>query len=238
MFTLRRTIIKFITPLAWRLSKSRKCSALLEFSLIERDSASQLMDALKFVDDPRAKAGIFQHVLEEYHHADLFEKTCDELSTELMNVPVMTRHRLVSGEKANFDKLGFLTYVYVGEKNVNRDFSTYARISTDKIVSDTFLRVQADEANHEADTFDILKSLAGHRSGVLRWNLLKAEWLLWYRAYVGYMRRFGELFLTCWLAVVYFALGWVVAPACRTRLELHEAEQLKVFRRAQENLRS
>lgn len=237
MFIFRRAIIKFITPLAWRFSNERQCRALLEFSIVEKDSASQLIDAMKFVDDPGARSEIFQHVLEEYHHADLFEDACEKLSTSRLISPVLTRDRLVGPEKSDFDRLDFLTYVYVGEKNVNRDFSTYAKVSRDELVANVFKKVQADEAGHEAHTFNMLSQLASRHKSVLHWRLLKAGWKLRYRSYVGSMRGFGEAFLTFWLAVIYFALGWVIAPACRGRLALDESKQFEIFSRAEDHLK-
>lgn len=53
----------------------------------------------------------------------------------------------------------FLTYLHVGEKEVNADFGVYAAsVSGDKAIHDAFIRIKQDEEKHEDETILWIKN--------------------------------------------------------------------------------
>lgn len=227
---LRGLLIRWVTPVVWRLSPERKARALQEFSLIEKDSGCQLLAAISHVDDPRVKAQLFQHVLEEFHHADLFDRAAKSCADGPLEVPVITRDELIDPKAGPDGLLDFVSYVHAGESAVNADFAHYAAYAPDRLLRGVFTAVRADEAGHEAGTSELLLAVAGGdghkaRRAVL-FSRLKRAW----RSYALSMRSVGELPLSVLLTALYFVSGPFVRGALRRRLALGRPEQLRLLR--------
>lgn len=224
----RRLLIRFVTPLAWRLSERRMIAALQEFSLIEKDSGCQLLNAMDHICDPQVKAGLFQHVLEEFHHADLFAGTCLELARAPLETPVITRDSLIDPAAGEETVVDFVSYVHVGESAVNADFEAYSEMPVDARIRAVFRAVRADEANHEVDSRALLGSLLGGDNARLRRALRQAGRKRMWRSYVLSMRALGELPLALILGALYFLAGPFVTRVLRRRLGLSRSEQLPI----------
>lgn len=232
----RQYVIRYLTPWIWRAHPRRKAEALQRFALIEKDSACQILGAVPLISDPEVKAGLFQHVLEEFHHADLFEDTCRKFSSAHLNQPVITRDILVAdtdGKPSDPEALKFFSYVHVGEREVNDDFSHYARAPLDKEITTVFKRVRADEAHHEKDSLELLRRFAGGNDRQVGSALFKSGWLRGWRAYANAMRAVGEVPLTILLSGLYYISGLFLAPAFRGRLRMGKTDQIELLRRQQ-----
>lgn len=222
----RHMIIRWVTPLVWRLFPGRKVSALQEFSLVERDSGGQLLCCIPLVMDPQLKAAIFQHVLEEVFHGEIFEDLCLSFSERPLPTPVKPREELI----ASPDLVDFFSYVHVGEQAVNRDFLQYAHAALDKNSRAVFMRAGSDEGQHEGDTGDILLALLkGNRSLYHRqiWKArAKRAWLL----YTQSMNQVGEMILTVLLTIVYALGGPLATYSARRRLKMSASDQTDLLR--------
>lgn len=196
--------------------------------MIEKDSGCQLLGAMDRVHDARVKAQLFQHVLEEFHHADLFERACAAYSNAPLEIPVITRQALVEGDGPQA-VVDFVSYVHVGESAVNADFEAYAKSSVDPRIQGVFKAVRMDEANHEEDSMELLESIAGGKGSRLRWSLLKSRAKRGWRSYVLVMRGIGEIPLAVLLSILYFVAGPFVFKTLQRRLELAREEQLKIL---------
>jgi hypothetical protein len=227
----RHIIIRWLTPVIWRLFPARKISTLQEFSTVERDSGGQLLCCIPLVSDPRLKAAIFQHVLEEVFHGEIFEELCQSFSERPLPTPVKPREDLVSPNPGADEVLRFFSYVHVGEQAVNRDFLQYAHAALDKKSRAVFMRAGSDEGQHEGDTGDILLDLVkGDRRRYRRYIWMaraKRAWLL----YKGTMSRVGEFMLGVMLTAVYLAGGLAATRSSRRRLKMPAAEQAELMRR-------
>lgn len=226
---VRRWLARYVTPLAWKWAPLRRAQAMREYSLIEKDSGCQILDALELVHEPAVRAQLFQQVLEEFHHSDLFEDVCRELSDKPIGTPVVTRDALVGRDPGPDALLDLIAYVHVGEAAVNVDFAAYAKAPIDPVIAKAFARAQADEHHHVDDSRRMLEPLAGGDAGRLRWALAKAGLLRGWRSYVKTMSRLGELPLMLLLYALY-ALAGSLRGACRRRLEAPPEEQLEIFR--------
>jgi hypothetical protein len=228
----RRLFIRFVTPLLWKLSPDRRLQAIQEFSLIEKDSGQQIVAAMDFISDPRARASLFQHFLEELHHADLFAGALSEISSLPVPETMITRAPLlpegVTGGKEAI--LASLAYFYAGERDINRDFGAYARGNAGSHLAEVFERVSLDEGRHEQDMIGLLAKASGsERSETARAVLyasLKRKW----RTYVALMRKIGELQLHVVLSAVYFVLGGFFQFSLKRRLGMSGNQQLELFR--------
>ncbi|MBI3552412.1 MAG: hypothetical protein HY077_07825 [Elusimicrobia bacterium] len=137
---VRRWLARYVTPLAWKWAPLRRAQAMREYSLIEKDSGCQILDALELVHEPAVRAQLFQQVLEEFHHSDLFEDVCRELSDKPIGTPVVTRDALVGRDPGPDALLDLIAYVHVGEAAVNVDFAAYAKAPIDPVIAKAFAR--------------------------------------------------------------------------------------------------
>lgn len=227
---LRGWLARHVTPLIWKLAPRRRAQAMREYSLIEKDSGCQILDALSLVPDPKTRAELFQQVLEEFHHADLFENACRELADSPVGTPVITRDALVKPGAGPGDLLDLVAYVHVGEAAVDEDFGEYAGAPIDREIARAFARARADEHQHVADSRRLLDRFDGGEPRRASWALLKARLLRAWRLYVRAARAIGEIPLAAVLTVLYAVAGPLMRGASRRRLELARAEQLEIFR--------
>lgn len=227
---VRRWLARHLTPLVWKLAPRRRARAMREYSLIEKDSGCQILDALGLVADPKTRAELFQQVLEEFHHADLFENACRELADAPVGTPVVTRDSLLAPGAGPEALLDLVAYVHVGEAAVDEDFGEYAGAPIDREIARAFARARADERQHVADSYRLLGRFDGGKPGRARWALFKARALRAWRTYVRAMRAIGEVPLAAVLTALYAAAGPLMRGSSRRRLELGRAEQLEIFR--------
>lgn len=224
---IRRWIAQRLTPLVWRLFPARQAAAMREYSLIEKDSGCQILDALPLVKDDAVRAKLFQQVLEEFHHADLFESACREVSDAPVGTPVITRDPLLPEDADAGALLDLVAYVHVGEAAVDQDFHAYADAPLAPPIARAFALARADERHHVGDSRRMLEPLGDARA-VSR-ALLRARLLRGWRAYVKAMRGAGEVPLALLLGALYALSGWLRGVS-RTRLELPASEQLEILR--------
>jgi hypothetical protein len=229
----RHFLIRFLTPIVWRLSEKRKLAALQEFSDIELDSAWQSLYGMERVEDPRAKAELFLHSLEEFYHAEMFSKLLNSYSNAPLNRVAFSREAILStgkrGTARNDEMLNFLMQVYVGESEINQDFLVYANSNIDHPIRELFNRIKKDEEGHEELSWNLLLSYANNNAGRLRRLHLKKRFQHAYKRYANFMQIVGNLFLGIKLTVIYFLLGGLFASFLRKRLALNRDEQLLIL---------
>lgn len=226
----RHLIIRWLTPIVWRLAPGRKLRALQRFSAVERDSGHQLQYCISLVTDSRLRCYLFQHVLEECFHGDIFEEHCKRLSPNHLYLELPPRAELLPEKAGANEVLDLFAYVHVGEQAVNRDFLVYSRAPFEPELKAVFRRAGLDEGHHEHDTFAILEDLAG-KTGVsfrarLAWARVKRFWKLYTEA----MKALGIAPMTVAVMAIYLFLGPFARHAARGRLELSEERQLELFR--------
>jgi hypothetical protein len=225
----RHIVIRWLTPLIWRLFPARQLSALQSFSLIEKDSACQLLYCLSVSKDETLKAYLFQHVLEEFYHAEIFEQLCREQSTSHFYQEFLPRQQLIEPGADNGKILDFFAYVHEGERAVNRDFLAYSEAHFEPRIRQTFRRAGLDEAHHERDTDEIISKALGGTSAH-RWSRLKASAKRSWELFKSGSKAFGIVPMTIILSAVYIVIGGLVASAARKRLLLESTDQLKLFK--------
>jgi hypothetical protein len=225
----RNLIIKFITPILWHHLPVQKAKALQKFSIIEKDSARQLFQCLQQIPDPQIKADLFQHILEEYFHADLFEGLSQQFSTEHLNYPILERERLISGSSSLNEITSFYAYAHIGESDVNQDFQIYSEGAFDNKTKAIFSRIASDELRHEFGTDDILLKLCQNKKSRYHFFLIKSRLIRLYKIYQSYMRTIGGVFLNVILSLLYLVFGLFLSTIIKKRLNFSNDEQLKIL---------
>lgn len=214
----RKIIIKYFTPFIWRHRPERKANTLLEFATIEKDSGNQILWALELIPDSAIKALIFQHVLEEYFHADLFEGLSELYSENFLVKEVKEREILVDKHSTEKSIIEFFAYAHVGEDGVNRDFSHYATVKgIDSKISSIFRKVSEDENNHIGGTSDILLSLVKKNKLTYRWYVAKSKVKRNVKHLQRYTSHLGSALLIFSLALIYFMFGFLTYKKIKQR---------------------
>jgi hypothetical protein len=221
----RHWIIRHLTPRVWRLWPARRQAALMEFSAIERDSGQQLRQCMDLTEDPALRGYLFQHVLEETFHGELFEDLARSGAEKHPVRPVLPREELITPDSPPDEITAFFSSVHVGEAAVNADFRVYAQAVSDPATRGIFRVAGEDEGRHEADTDRVLVQLCGSPADA-RSEARQAWRRRWWTLYVDAMHRVGLVPLTLLLGGTYLLLGWLAVPSLRRRLVLGAGDQL------------
>ena len=215
----------------WKFFPKRKVKALQEFSTIEKDSGCQLLWSLELTRDPKDRAFIFQHVLEEFFHAEVFEDISQFYATSYLPKIVSAREILVDKKSTPEQVWDFFSYAHVGEEGVNRDFTYYAKANLDKKIAAVFLRVSIDEANHIHGTKEILESMTKDRRFFSDWLILKSTVKRKIKQIQSSTRFIGDGVLSLILLSIYFIFGYFVHKILRTRfLEMNQKEVINLLK--------
>jgi hypothetical protein len=210
---LRSGLIRLCIPLSWSRGKEQVARSLRRFSSVEADSAWQMLQALRAIDDPELEESLFGNALEEVHHAYLFGR----LARQYEHLPTLSdcqeRTQLFDPARgtAHFEALH-----HVGEIDVYNQFGSYARAAGLPEIRELFLRLVGDEAGHQEVAFRQLVAIAGSE---------KKARVLVRSARIGRvleaLTRAGEAMGTVISGVILSALYLVFAPLalywCRAR---------------------
>lgn len=217
--------------MSWKISEKRKIQALQEFSVTEFDSGWQSLYAMNFINSPKERAALFQHAMEEFFHADLFDGLCKQLSKQPLNLPVVGRN-IIMDEKNHADKvIDFFCYMYVGEQSVNEDFEHYTKANIEPKIKNTFIKIQKDEVFHETDSLESLNTVADGNKWKLKKYLFLNRFKRAYRQLSVFSSRLGEFSLSITLSGCYFVFGLFFAPMLKKRLSLSRKDQLNLLTR-------
>lgn len=216
--------IRLFLPVIWRVSRRRKITSLQEFANTELDSAWQSLYALKYIEDPKIKWMLFQHALEEFQHADLFNRLSARLAKGPLAHSFYTREALI--KKGDQDVLDFLVYLYVGEREINQDFIQYIRAPIDQEIRDVFKQIKAEEEGHEDAALSSLEKIASRSQRNLKLLIWKHKLSRSYRQFASVMKMVGEFPLSVLLSAAYFFLGFFAFKSVRARFDISRAAQL------------
>ncbi|MFA6237004.1 MAG: ferritin-like domain-containing protein [Bacteriovorax sp.] len=223
---LNQLLIKKLTPLIWKIFPARKAQAISRFSMIEKDSAVQLLECMKFVGDNKIKADLFQHVLEEFHHADLFEELAKNYSDKHLNLSINSRENIINENSTHEDFLKFYAYVHVGESDVNEDFEVYANAIDDTSIRRTFLKVAADENRHEVGTDQILFELCNNDKIKTNRLILISRLKRSYKMYTIAMKNIGQIVFNFYMSIIYFCGGLFMVRSSRKQFLWTKSDHL------------
>ncbi len=194
--------------------------AIRGFQATEADGVWHLHRGMARVADPKQKAVLFTHSLEEESHADEFASIYGRYSPTPLQAKHYEREELYTGEGAAWR---LVAYVHVGERDATERFKLIADAVGDGPLRDSLGRIVDDESGHVDLTHDMLLRMGATepeiRGARLRVRLSRA-WERWMRA----GKRVADHVATLLLSAVYLALGPFAARAARRRLEQRVVE--------------
>lgn len=155
---LRKAAIRLCLPVWWSASTRRMSESLNKFSLIEADSAWQMLQALNAIDDLELRSELFNNALEEVHHAWLFRNLAKRIDRYPPGLSARSRLPLYD-QSSGIDQ--FEAFHFVGEADVYEQFLTYANAAPTEEVRRTFLDIRGDEEEHQKLAFKNLVAMAG-----------------------------------------------------------------------------
>ena len=223
--SLRRMLIRSVLPFAWRASRTRTALGLQRFAITEVDSAWQSLQALHGAENPRLRAKLFQHALEEIHHGALFRGLCVAYSDAPPAMPTTERQALYRSEHGAAGLIPFFAYEFVGERDVRDEFTTYAAAAPYDDIKQLFERAKLDEKGHAIYTERALDELTDARPWHRRFALVRAVGTRRYEAWLRLSKHIGEVPPAILMSALYFLFGALLQPSCRKRLATSYAHE-------------
>lgn len=220
MFTsLEKLRIWLVVRVLWA-SPRRVAEAVRGFQATEADGVWHLHRGMRRIDDPRLRAIVFTHSLEEESHAEEFGAVYRHYGDRPAAPPAYEREDLY-GESAPPWKT--FAFVHVGEDDATARFGHLRDALVDGPLKRSLSRIVEDESGHVDLTHDMLLAMGATegdiRAEVLRVRLARA-WALWMRA----GKRVIDVVAVALLSAAYALLGVFLSTAARRRLRSRVVE--------------
>lgn len=203
--------VKLAVAVGWKLG-GRKAAAIRGFQATEADGVWHLHRAISRIDDPKIRAILFTHSLEEESHAEEFAHTY-KLYTDHAIPPATYERKDLLGRDAPIWRA--LAFVHVGEEDATARFAYIASALGDEPLRQSLSKIVEDEEGHVDLTEGLLTSLGATKSEMRREYArvrLARAWESWLRS----GRRIVDVLASGVLSVAYFALApWVFSTARR-----------------------
>lgn len=199
----------------WSANRNLQNQAVRRFQSIEADGVWHLYQVLRMTKDPKSRARIFQHILEEDSHADLFCEVFQKDSSTAFQPQSFTREDLVSGSN---EAGKFLLHVHVGEVSATRRFKALKRFLPEGNLKAALSKIVQDEEGH----IELTQRLAQQLN--MKEPELNTE--LRYIRLARLRNSAEQLFLrmTNWLGLAililgYWCVGFIGSRSARARLQ-------------------
>lgn len=211
---IRQVLIRITLPLSWRGRHKRIGATMRRFALIEADSCWQFLQAADALPEPAGRARMFLNALEEVHHSALFDDMARTVDPTARQQPKGTREALLTDPR----ELGeFLAYIEIGEHDVCDEFESYAKAAGDPRVSELFMALRDDEAEHHESADEMLVEALGSRDAADVAVSRARRRRLW-AAWKGLGEATSESIASVLLGLVFFILGPFFAGRARAHL--------------------
>ena len=210
-----------VITLLWRFFPTLQLQAVRRFQSIEADGVWHLHQILRRNRDPIDRAAVFQHLLEEESHADLFREVFQNDSNQIFQPILFARTSLpLPLEKGTKDPAlsDLFLYVHVGEESATRRFRSLCKTLPEGELSRALQRIVKDEEGHIGLTDRLARKL-GVSTTKLRAMIL---WISIKRfsdqAQQNALRVTNAIGLSL-LSLTYLCFGFLGAPSARAALK-------------------
>ncbi|MEZ4394516.1 MAG: ferritin-like domain-containing protein [Polyangiales bacterium] len=224
---IERLTVRLTVRFLWR-SPAAVAEAVRGFQATEADGVWHLRRGMRAVRDPKQRAEMFTHSLEEESHADEFAA----IYPAYARAPFAARHYERRDLYPAGDDAGWraMAYVNVGEDDATARFKLLADALEDGPLRDSLRRIVKDEEGHVHLTQAMLLRMgatASEAAAAQRDVRLARAWDAWLRA----GKRAVNAVAVALLSAAYWLAGPFVAGAARARLRrrvvAHDNNQLK-----------
>lgn len=210
---LARLRIWLVVKILWS-SQRRVAEAVRGFQATEADGVWHLHRGIRRVTDPKQRAILFTHSLEEESHAEEFARVYSAYADRIASPPSYEREDLHPPSSALWKSIA---YVHVGEEDATSRFRDLRDALDEGPLRAALARIVADESTHVDLTHDMLLAM-GAREGEIRREVLRVRlarlWENWLRA----GKRVVDVIATLLLSTAYVTLGVFLTIPARRRL--------------------
>lgn len=208
-----RLVVRATVRLGWA-RPAHMADAIRGFQATEADGVWHLHRALERIEDPKVRAIVFTHSLEEESHADDFAAVYRHTTGRSIPPPSFEREELYDPSEPVWKSFAF---VHVGEDDATERFRAIRDSLPEGRFQQALTSIVRDEDQHIGLTHGLLARLGATPADVrreVRRVRLRRALAAWMR--VG--RRVVDAVATVLLSVIYFALGPFGALAARRRM--------------------
>lgn len=197
----------------WRI-KGKMAEAIRGFQATEADGVWHLHRGMARMKDPKQRAIMFTHSLEEEAHAEEFTRAYSHYGERVLVPAAYERHDLYpTGEPA----WKIFAFVHVGEEDATERFRHIRDYLDDGLLKDSLGRVVSDEEGHVDLTHRMLVRMGATepqiKSEVRRVRLTRL-WQGWLRT----GKRVVDNLATLLLSAAYYLAGLFLFKSARSRL--------------------
>lgn len=210
---VERARIWLAVKVGWRFD-GKMAEAIRGFQATEADGVWHLHRALARLDDPRQRAVLFTHSLEEEAHAEEFTFAYAHYGQRPLAPANFERHELYGAKQPAWKTFAFFN---VGEEDATQRFRLLRDAVDDGLLKESLTRVVADEEGHVGLTHAFLVRMGASEAEIrseLRRVRLRRLWEGWLRT----GRRLIDRLATLVLSVGYFVIGTALCRTARARL--------------------
>ncbi len=214
MALLDKLKVWFAVKLAWS-DRGRLAEAVRGFQATEADGVWHLHRGLARVRDPRHRAILFAHSLEEEAHAEEFAHTYNQLGDRAMTPATYERSDLYAPDEPTWK---LFAYVHVGERDATDRFRLIEQTLDAGLLKRALSRIVTDEEGHVDLTHRMLVEMGATDRQIrreVRRVRLSRLWEAWLR--VG--KRVVDRLSTVLLSLSYFVIGPFLFLFARRKLE-------------------
>jgi rubrerythrin len=211
---LEKMKIRLAVAVGWKLP-GKQAEAIRAFQATEADGVWHLHRGIQRLKDPKLKALLFSHSLEEESHAEEFAHTYAAYSDRSMSPAVYERSDLY---EENAPAWKIFAYVHVGEEDATTRFRILQDALAEGPLKNALQRIVRDEEGHVDLTHDVLVKLGATESDIRKEYLrvrLSRAWEAWLRT----GKRMVDLLATALLSLVYFVVGPLIFFVARRKLK-------------------
>lgn len=210
---LEKLRIWLVVRLFWS-SPRRVAEAVRGFQATEADGVWHLHRSMRRISDPKQRAIVFTHSLEEESHAEAFGRLVSSYSDRVASTPSYEREDLHPSSVALWKTLA---YVHVGEEDATERFKHLESALPPGPLRDALAQIVEDESTHVDLTHEMLLRFGAReqdiRNEVLRVRLARL-WENWLRA----GKRIVDVVATLLLSLAYVTFGLLLTGTARRRL--------------------
>lgn len=209
-----RVRVKLALATVWKVP-SNKAAAIRGFQATEADGVWHLHRAIARIDDPKIRAILFTHSLEEESHAEEFSHTYQLYTSDRIPPATYERKDLTAGNEPIWK---VLAYVHVGEEDATARFGYIADGLGDEPLKRSLAKIVDDEAGHVDLTDHLLRSL-GAQPGDVRREYRRVRLARFWEDWLRNSKRVVDTVAAVLLSIAYFALAPLATLSARRRLE-------------------
>ena len=199
---LERIKVRLIVSLFWR-SRAQMLLSVNSFQATEADGVWHLLRGIDAAEDPKVRATLFEHLIEEESHADEFVRVYRSEGDRAFVPTPFERKDLYPASEPTWK---LIAYVHVGEVDATERFSLLRDALPPGELKSALGTIVRDEEGHIDLTHEVLLGLGATEDEirrVYRSVRMRRAWEHWLRT----GKRVVNWVAVALLSMVYFALA-------------------------------